>query len=105
MRFQIVLLALLLPATVLASEPNPTPEVDSFIADRTACDHFRGEPTEGSSADQIERRAFVRNSIEIYCAGSDRRLAALKVRFKDDPGVLSRLEGYESSIEPGCECP
>ena len=38
-------------------------EVKSYIAERDICDHFRGEPIEGISPEQIERREFVADSL------------------------------------------
>ena len=61
------------------------------MADRDACDHFRGEPVEGDTPDQLDRRAFVLESIEIYCAGTDRRLAALQKRYAEDVAVTAVL--------------
>lgn len=79
------------------------PEVVSFVVERDACEHFRGEPTEGESAEQVERRKFVQESLEIYCAGTDRRLAALRKRYAGDASVMSALRDYEETIEgPGC---
>ena len=70
------------------------------MADRDACDHFRGEPVEGDTPDQLDRRAFVLESIEIYCAGTDRRLAALQKRYAEDAAVTAVLGKYEPEIEP-----
>jgi hypothetical protein len=96
----------------LASSPPPVPEevgpvgdVDTFIAERDACEHFLGEPTEGSAQEQVERREFVRDSTDIYCAGTDRRLAALRRRFANHPAVIARLASFEASIEAPCEQP
>ena len=78
-------------------------EVSSFVAERDACDHFRGEPIEGDSKDQKDRRAFVLNSLEIYCSGTDRRLAALKARYSSNPAVMAALGKYDPAIEgPRC---
>lgn len=49
--------------------------------------------------EQERRRQFVHDSIEIHCAGTDRRLAALKRRYAGDPAVMSRLAGYEVAGE------
>ena len=94
----------------LASSPLPVPEdvgpvgdVDTFIAERDVCEHFLGEPTEGSSQEQIKRREFIRDSIDIYCAGTDRRLAALRRRFAEYPAVIARLAPFETSIEAPCQ--
>ena len=79
------------------------PEVATFVVERDTCEHFRGEPIEGSSAEQLERRTFVQESLEIYCAGTDRRLAALKKRFAGNASVVLALRNYEEAIEgPGC---
>jgi hypothetical protein len=89
------------PSRVLA-ESLP-PEVEAFIQDRDLCDHFRGEPYEGSTPEQIERRSFIRLSLEIYCPGTDRRLAALLKRYQNDARIVARLSKYESKVE-GTPC-
>jgi hypothetical protein len=100
----------LLMLVALASSPTPVPEdvgpvgdVDTFIAEREACEHFLGEPTEGSSPEQLERRDFVRDAIDIDRAGTDRRLAALRRRFAAYPAVIARLARFEANIGPGCD--
>ena len=89
----------MLVTPVLAGNGALPPEVDAFIRDRDLCDHFRGEPQEGSSPAQIERLEFIIESLEIYCPGTDRRLAALKKRYKNNSDVLLRLNRYEEAIE------
>ena len=90
---------LLFALSIVTPQTQLPQEVEAFIVDRDACDHFRGEPTEGDSPEQVERRDFVNESLEIYCAGTDRRLAALKKRYSDNPAVLSALGKYEPDIE------
>jgi len=50
------------PPAARAEESLP-PDVKSFVEQRDACDHFRGEPYEGPSegelVEQKERREFV----------------------------------------------
>src|SRR6476661_4162232 len=93
---------LLLLLALSVNAPLP-PEVVAFVADRDVCEHFRGEPIEGDSPEQVERRTFVQESVDIYCAGTDRRLAALKHRYAGNSAVLSALGNYEQAIEgPGC---
>lgn len=88
------------PAVVGAAELPP--DVQAFIVDRELCDHFREEPADGGTPEHDRRREFVRESIEIHCPGTDRRLAALKRRYANDPAVSVRLAGYEPRIEePG----
>ena len=97
---KVLLLFLLSTTTPHVQLPE---EVEAFVVDREACDHFRGEPTEGDSPEQVERRAFVIEGLEIYCTGTDRRLAALKARYSDNPDVMSTLSKYEPVIE-GPQC-
>lgn len=75
------------------------PEVQEFVRDRDLCEHFRGEPYEGNSPEQIKRREFVIKSLEIWCPGTDTRLAALKKRWKNNVDVMKHLDKYEERIE------
>jgi hypothetical protein len=75
------------------------PEVAAFITDRYIYDHFRGEPYEGNSPEQIERREFIFESLEIYCPGTDRRLAALKKKYRKNTEVMRHLDKYEERME------
>lgn len=103
MMSSLVLLLALSAAPVGAPLP---PEVQAFVVDRDRCDHFRGEPTEGASREQVERRRFVQQSLEIHCAGTDRRLAALRLRYASNAKVMAMLNAYEPAIEgPRCEEP
>lgn len=90
-------------AAVASERLTLPPEVNSYIADRELCEHFREEPADGGTPEQDSRREFVRESIEIYCAGTDRRLAALKKRYADNSAVQSRLGKYETAIEGPCQ--
>lgn len=90
--------------SVAVAESKSVPEeVKSYIAERNICDHFRGEPIEGNSPEQIERREFVADSLDIYCSGTDKRLAALKRRYKNNRAAMDTLNEYEERIE-GAEC-
>jgi hypothetical protein len=98
-RFFLIALGIALATVAHAGDHPLPPEVATFIQDRDACDHFRDEPHEGDSPEQTERRAFIFESLEIYCPGTDRRLAALKKRYKNNTEVLKRLNDYEDKIE------
>ncbi len=99
-----VLMFLILPApAAVPDDVGPLADVEAFIAQREVCDHFLGEPTEGSSPPQVQRREFIRDSIDINCAGTDRRLAALKRRFAAEPSVIARLARFETPVEAACE--
>jgi hypothetical protein len=95
--FLVVLFALV--ASAQAGDSRLLPEVEAFIRDRDTCDHFRGEPSEGNTPEQIERREFIFESLEIFCPGTDRRLSALKKRYKNNSDVMKRLNKHEERIE------
>lgn len=99
MKIRLVVAALVLLSQALGAVESLPPEVQRFIADREACDHFGGEPSEGNTPEQKERRAFVIQSVEIFCAGTDRRLAALRQRYKNNPVVIKALSKYEDKVE------
>lgn len=94
----VIVVCLSLTTSASAAEVALPPEVERFVADRDACDHFRGEPYEGDSPEQVERRKFVFESLDIYCSGADKRLAALRKRYKDNKAVMERLSKYEDTI-------
>lgn len=102
MRTFLVLLAFS-SAAVASDGTTLPPEVQSYIADRELCEHFREEPADGGTSEQNKRREFVRESIEIYCSGTDRRLAALKKRYAENSVIRSRLGKYEPAIEGPCQ--
>ena len=88
-----------------ANDSQIPSEVSDYLHERSLCEHFRGEPHEGNSPEQIERRKFIFESLEIYCAGADRRLAALKRRYKDNAIVNEKLNAFEEQIESHDKCP
>jgi hypothetical protein len=47
-----------------------------------------------------KRREYLVDSMDIYCSGSDRRLAALKKRYKDNRDVMHILNQFDEHIEP-----
>ena len=76
----------------------------AFVDDRDLCDHFRGEPwPEGDTAEDRARRQEIVEGVRTACAGTDRRLDALKRRYRDDPAIMRALSGYETGIESGSE--
>ncbi|MBI5909120.1 MAG: hypothetical protein HY848_04085 [Betaproteobacteria bacterium] len=99
MRRFLIILGFALATSAHASNSPLPPEVAAFIQDRDACDHFRGEPYEGNSPGQNERRGFILESLKIHCPGTDRRLAALRKRYKHNAEVMRRLNNYEKQIE------
>lgn len=90
---------LFISSIAMAANKTVPKEVRNFVAERNICEHFRGEPYEGNSPEQVERRAFVIDSLDIYCAGTDKRLAALKRRYKNNEAVMKRLNKFEEQVE------
>ena len=74
-------------------------EVARFLEERKACEHFLGEPVEGRTPEQRERRDFVADSIDIYCSGTDKRLAALKRRYARNRPAMAELRPLEQKLE------
>ncbi len=82
------------PAIAQTTLPN---DVTRFVERRDRCDHFRGEEPYDA-----QRRAFLARQLRRSCSGTDRRLAALKSKYRDSPSTRSVLDAYEPSIEgPG----
>lgn len=69
-------------------------DVRRFVEQRTLCDHFRGEEPYDA-----ERKKFLETRIRKHCAGTDRRLSALKSKYKSNSQVLSKLNEFEAEIE------
>ena len=100
MKIPTLLYCLLFVSSVATAANKPVPkEVQNFVAERILCDHFRGEPYEGNSPEQLARKNFVIDSLDIYCAGTDKRLAALKRRYKNNEAAMKQLNKFEEKIE------
>ena len=97
-RVLVVLLVLVAPKLMAQTRALPQ-EVRAFIGERRVCEHFLGEPVEGNTPERAERQRFVNDSIDIYCAGTDKRLAALKRRFQNNRSVMSSLKVFEKKVE------
>jgi hypothetical protein len=74
-------------------------DIQSFVESRDVCDQFRGEPVEGDSAEQKDRRMFVIQEMKRYCHGTDDRLNALKKKYSKNRQVMKKLDGYENKVE------
>ena len=92
----IPVLLLFFCSSIFAAEKMPN-DVQQFIAQRDACDHFRGELPDPEEA---ERMREVTGQIEKRCLGTDRRLRLLKKKYGSDANVKKRLNVYDEQIEP-----
>jgi hypothetical protein len=70
-------------------------DVTTFKDRRDLCDHFHGEEPYNA-----ERRMYLEESMNKYCTGTDKALASLKGKYRDNTVVLKVLSKYEEAIEP-----
>lgn len=71
-------------------------DVSEFLANREACDHFRGEVIDPPDAELKKER---NENIATYCTGTDRQLARLKKKYAKRRDVMKELSGIEPQIE------
>lgn len=71
-------------------------DVSEFLANREACDHFRGEVIDPPDAELKKER---NDNIARYCTGTDRQLIRLKKKYAKRRDVMKELNGLESQIE------
>ncbi len=98
---QILFLVLCAVVSTGATAHDLPADVQSFIDARDGCDHFRGEPWgAGDDPEVKERREFIFENIKKLCTGTDKRLAELRSKYRNNnPVVIERLRVYEDSIE------
>lgn len=90
-------LTLLTSQATYASEKTKFPkDIATFIKNRDACDHFRGE-----EAYDKERQQFLEKQMRELCAGTDKKLKLLKLKYKRNAKVMEMLNQYEEQIESG----
>lgn len=70
-------------------------DVSSFIEQRQACDHWRGE----YGYDE-ERQTDIDAAVCETCVGTDQRLAKLKQKYHGKTEILNKLDAFEPDIEP-----
>lgn len=78
------------------ADPAVPADVAKFKDRRDLCDHFRGEEPYDA-----ERRKFLAASVRTYCTGTDKELALLKAKYRDDIAVMRILGLYEEHAEVG----
>lgn len=69
-------------------------DVTRFFERRETCDHLLGEEPYDE-----QRRRYLERQARKFCSGSDAELAALKVKYADDPRIAEQLKGYDTDIE------
>lgn len=89
--FACMVLAISTPAL---ADPLPS-DVQTFVAERENCDHFRGEEPYDA-----ERKREIEAALDRYCRGTDARLEGLKRKYRNGPAaVRALLNGFEYPIE------
>jgi hypothetical protein len=89
------LLFLLIVVPCHSNAQNKWPrDITQFMERRDARDHFRGEEPYDTA-----RRKVLEDKTRQLCLGTDRKLAALKLKYKNQAKVLVRLGEYEPRIE------
>lgn len=78
----------------LAQTADLPSDVVSFSQDRDQCDHFRGE-----EADDPARQQQIAAAVAKYCKGTDKKLKALKEKYRNAKTVMQHLGKYELNIE------
>lgn len=94
--FASIIFCLLVSTGTASAEQGLPADVAAFITSRDLCDHLRGEVPNQPTAKGIR-------SINDACKGTDRRLASLKSRYRDDKDVMQRLSAYEDRVEAGTD--
>ncbi len=74
--------------------PKLTGDVEKFKERRDLCDHFRGEDPYDE-----QRRKFLEEKLKKYCTGTDKELASLKAKYKNNKTPMKVLEKYKEKIE------
>ena len=93
MRNLLTVLCMALSACAHSALPS---EVQSFVEQREACDHFRGEFPDPPDPD---RTLEVLKMIDKYCNGTDARLAELRERHHANSTAIKRLSEFETVTE------
>ena len=94
LRTRAALLAVLLPLAGCATDA--TPDLAAFLERRADCDHWRGEVPDPPDPDRMRE---IEQQTAQTCKGTDAQLAALKIRYRDDPVVSKQLAEFEPKIE------
>jgi hypothetical protein len=89
----LLLVLFVLPCQSNAQKKLPR-DIIQFMESRDACDHFRGEEPYDA-----ERRKLLEGKMRQLCTGTDKKLAALKLKYKNRLKVLVKLNEYEPRIE------
>ncbi len=93
--FRLTCASILLMGSVPAWAESLPADVQTFVAERETCDHFRGEEPY-----DVERRREIEAALDRYCRGTDARLKGLKKKYRNAPAAIRDvLNGFEYPVE------
>ncbi|MBU1482031.1 MAG: hypothetical protein KKH12_10195 [Gammaproteobacteria bacterium] len=96
-KFQnLFVIALVVSILCSCTTQQDTADVDRFVDRRDRCDHMAGEIPDPPNP---ERMKEVIDGIDKYCTGTDAELAALKLRYANNPAIMDKLNQYEPHVE------
>jgi hypothetical protein len=78
-----------------AADSQLPEDVESFVATREDCDHWRGEDPYDK-----EREAEINWNVCQMCFGTDEQLATLKKKHAKNGAVIAVLSEFELKVEP-----
>jgi hypothetical protein len=90
------LIAALLAAQSCHALEGYSVNLDEFIQQREACDHFRGEMPEPGDGERMEE---IKAEIRKFCTGTDAKLDLLRMKYALSPEIMARLAVFETRIE------
>lgn len=84
------LVCCVLSSATLANSATPS-DVQVFIRNANACEHFAGEFDGGLSE---KRQRELERSVVKYCQAAQKQLEQLSVKYKHDPSVTSIIRAH-----------
>ena len=78
----------------LSSADAMPSDVLAFVSQRDECEHWLGEEPYDN-----ERGKEISDAINATCTGTDKKLSALRRKYKDHPAALETLAQYDNNIE------
>jgi len=91
-----VFTAIALSGCAHGASQNDLSDFKRFVDKRDACEHFGGEVSDPPDPECMKE---VAEQIQIYCTGTDAKLAVLKAKYANNAEVMSKLNRYEEKIE------
>jgi hypothetical protein len=97
LKTMICLASLILFGVTFAEELLPT-EVESFIKNADACDHFAAEFDGGLST---KRQREIERQVVKYCRPAQRQLRQLSKKYRDNPKISKILHSHANDAVTG----